>query len=113
MVHRLPRSGASWEGFAMQEIARILDIAWDQCYYWTTHQGAELDLLTMKKGQRIGFEFKRTSAPAMTRSMHSALDDLKLDRLFVIFPGDTRFPLHERVEAAGLSVACAEGLWQP
>ena len=67
----------------------------------------------MKKGQRIGFEFKRTSTPAMTRSMHSALDDLKLDRLFVIFPGDTRFPLYERVEAAGLSVACAEGLWQP
>ena len=106
-----PKSGASWEGFAMQEIARILGVAWDQCYYWATHQGAELDLLTMKKGQRIGFEFKRTSAPAMTRSMHSALDDLKLDRLFVIFPGDTRFPLHERVEATGLSLACAEGLW--
>lgn len=108
-----PKSGASWEGFAMQEIARILGVAWDQCYYWATHQGAELDMLTMKKGQRIGFEFKRTSAPAMTRSMHSALDDLKLDRLFVIFPGDTRFPLHERVEAVGLPLACAEGLWQP
>ena len=106
-----PKSGASWEGFAMQEIARILGVAWDQCYYWATHQGAELDMLTMKKGQRIGFEFKRTSAPAMTRSMHSALDDLKLDRLFVIFPGDTRFPLHERVEAVGLPLACAEGLW--
>ena len=108
-----PKSGASWEGFAMQEVARILGVAWDQCYYWATHQGAELDLLTMKKGQRIGFEFKRTSTPAMTRSMHSALDDLELDRLFVIFPGDTRFPLHERVEATGLSLACAEGLWQP
>ena len=104
-----PKSGASWEGFAMQEIVRLTGAAWEQCYHWGTHQGAELDLLILHKGQRIGFEFKHTSAPAMTRSMHSALNDLRLDRLFVVFPGNARFPLRERVEATGLSLALAEG----
>ncbi len=105
-----PKSGASWEGFAMQEIVRILGVDWDRCYYWATHRGAELDLLVNDGGRRIGFEFKRTSAPAMTRSMHSALSDLKLDRLFTVFPGHSRFRIHPRAEAVGLTLACAEGL---
>ena len=105
-----PKSGASWEGFAMQEIVRTLGVNWDRCHYWATHRGAELDLLVMDGGRRIGFEFKRTSAPAMTRSMHSALSDLKLDRLYLVFPGDSRFRIHERAEAVGLTLACAEGL---
>ena len=105
-----PKAGASWEGFAMQETVRILGVDWDRCFYWATHQGAELDLLVFKGGRRIGIEFKRTSAPRLTRSMLSALTDLALDRLFVVFPGDSRFALQERVEAVGLSRACAEGL---
>ena len=105
-----PKSGASWEGFAMQEIVRTLGVNWDRCHYWATHRGAELDLLVMDGGRRIGFEFKRTSAPAMTRSMHSALSDLKLDRLYLVFPGDSRFPIHQHAEAIGLTLACAEGL---
>ena len=105
-----PKSGASWEGFAMQEIVWTLGVDWDRCHYWATHRGAELDLLVMDGGRRIGFEFKRTSAPAMTRSMHSALSDLKLDRLYLVFPGDSRFRIHERAEAVGLTLACAEGL---
>ncbi len=105
-----PKSGASWEGFAMQEMLRIVGVDWDRCYYWATHRGAELDLLVFDGGRRIGFEFKRTSAPTMTRSMHSAMADLKLDRLFVVYPGDARFPLHDRVEAVGLVHACIEGL---
>ena len=105
-----PKAGASWEGFAMQEAVRILGVDWDRCFYWATHQGAELDLLVFEGGLRIGIEFKRTSAPRLTRSMHSALTDLGLDRLFVVFPGDSRFALRERVEAVGLAHACAGGL---
>ena len=105
-----PKSGASWEGYAMHEIVRLLGVDWDRCHYWATQRGAELDLLVHDGGRRIGFEFKRTSAPAMTRSMHSALSDLKLDRLFTVFPGHTRFRIHERVEAVGLTLACEEGL---
>lgn len=105
-----PKCGASWEGFAMQEAVRILSVDWEDCYYWATHRGAEIDLLVFEGSRRIGLEFKRTSAPRMTRSMHSALGDLKLDRIFVLFPGDTRFRLHERVEAVGLTQACRDGL---
>lgn len=105
-----PKCGASWEGFAMREAVRLLSVDWENCYYWATHRGAEIDLLVFREGRRIGVEFKRTSAPGMTRSMHSALDDLGLDRIFVIFPGGDRFRLHERVDAVGLSRACAEGL---
>ena len=101
-----PKAGASWEGFAMQEIVRILGVDWVQCHYWATQQGAELDLLAFKEGRRIGFEFKRTSAPRLTRSIRSALDDLRLDRLYVVFPGRSRFPLEKRVEAVGLAAAC-------
>ena len=97
-----PKSGLSWEGFALHEVVGRLGIVWENCYYWATHGGAELDLLAFHGGRRVGFEFKRTSAPGMTRSMHAALADLKLDRLFVVFPGDGRFPLHAKVEAVGL-----------
>ena len=105
-----PKSGASWEGFEMHEMVRILSVDWEDCYYWATHRGAEIDLLVFDGGRRIGVEFKRTSTPGMTRSMHSALTDLKLDRIFVVHPGRDRFRLHDRVEAVGLARACAEGL---
>ncbi len=104
-----PKAGASWEAFAMQEVVRLLGVAWDRCYYWATHQGAELDLLVLRGGRRLGFEFKLTSSPKTTRSMHSALRDLALDRLHVVFPGEERFPLHERIEAVGLLAAAADG----
>ena len=102
-----PKAGASWEGFAMQEIVRTLGVDWERCCYWATQQGAELDLLVFEGGRRIGFEFKRTSTPRFTRSMRSALDDLRLERLYVVFPGRSRFPLEKRVEAVGLAAACA------
>ncbi len=105
-----PKAGASWEGFAMHEVVRILSVHWEDCYYWGTHRGAEIDLLVFDSGRRIGVEFKRTSAPRMTRSMHSALADLMLDRIFVIFPGNQHIRLHERVDAVGLELACTAGL---
>lgn len=97
-----PKVGASWEGFAMAEVVRSLEVPWDRCYHWATHQGAELDLLVIRGGKRLGFELKRTSAPRFTPSMRSALDVLGLHRLYVVYPGPSRFPLHERVEALGL-----------
>ena len=105
-----PKCGASWEWFAMREAVRILSAEWGDCHYWATHGGAEIDLLVFDGKQRLGLEFKRTSAPKITRSMHSALDALRLDRIAVIFPGDVRFRLHERVEAVGLKPACSEGI---
>lgn len=95
-----PLSGASWEGFALEQVLRIAQP--DQAYFWATHQGAELDLLMFKDQQRVGVEFKRSDAPSLTASMRVALNDLKLDRLFVVYPGTQRYTLSEQVEVVPL-----------
>ena len=65
----------------------------DEAYFWGTHAGAELDLLMFKHGLRVGVEFKRVDAPTMTASMHIAIQDLKLDALYVVYPGSRRYTL--------------------
>lgn len=95
-----PRAGASWEGFALEQVLRIAQP--DQAYFWATHQGAELDLLMFKGQQRIGVEFKRADAPKVTPSMRIAMQDLKLDALYVVYPGLHRFKLADGIEAVPL-----------
>lgn len=95
-----PRSGASWEGFALEQVLRIARP--DQAFFWATHQGAELDLLMFKGQRRVGVEFKRADAPAVTPSMRIAMQDLKLDALYVVYPGLHRFKLSDRMEAVPL-----------
>jgi predicted AAA+ superfamily ATPase len=91
-----PKSGASWEGYAVEEVLKRVEP--DESFHWRTHNGAELDLLVIKNGRRIGFECKRMDAPRLTPSMRFALADLDLDRLFVVYPGDKAYPLHDRIE---------------
>lgn len=95
-----PKIGASWEGYAIEETIKAL--APDETYFWGTHSGAELDLLLLKDGRRIGVECKRVDAPGLTPSMRSALDDLQLDRLVVLYPGDRAYPLAERIQVVPL-----------
>ena len=90
-----PKSGASWEGYALEELLKVADV--EEFYFWGTHGGAELDLLLVVNGRQIGVEFKRVDAPKLTRSIHIALDDLGLDHLAVIYPEDMIYPLEERV----------------
>lgn len=96
-----PKSGASWEGFAFEEVLR--GSRPDQHYFWRTHNGAELDLLLIKDGKRIGVEFKLSDAPALTPSMLIALEDLELPKIWVVHAGTRRFALHKSVEAVPLS----------
>ena len=96
-----PRCGASWEGFALEQVLRLA--APDEAYFWATHNGAELDLLLFKGGQRVGVEFKRADAPGLTRSMQIAMSDLQLDWLYVVYPGALRYPLGARMEAVPLA----------
>jgi hypothetical protein len=98
---RHPRCGASWEGFALEQMLAIARP--DEAYFWATHAGAELDLLLFKNGRRVGVEFKRADAPRLTPSMRSALEDLSLDALYVAYPGDRRYALADRVEAVPLA----------
>ena len=97
-----PRCGASWEGFALEEVLRCLKASAEECYFWATHTGAELDLLFVRGRKRLGFEFKRSPSPGFTASMRIALADLRLSRLFVIHSGTKRYLLGARAEAVPL-----------
>ena len=98
LVH--PRCGASWEGFALEQVQRLAKP--DEAYFRATHQGAESDLLLLKGARRVGVEFKRADAPRVTKSMHVAIQDLKLDVLYVVYPGEHRFNLEPGIEAVPL-----------
>ena len=95
-----PRCGASWEGFALEQVLRLAKP--EEAYFWATHQGAELDLLLLRGTRRVGVEFKRADAPAVTRSMRIAAEDLKLDVLYIVYPGEHRFNLAPGIEAVPL-----------
>lgn len=96
-----PKLGASWEGFALEQ---VLQITGDRdAYFWATHGGAELDLMVNWQGKRYGFEFKYGDAPSMTKSMHTALHDLKLQRLFVVHPGKESYEMNDQTEAVGIA----------
>ncbi len=98
-LDRHPKVGASWEGFVIENILQTLELDERQCYFWATHSGAEIDLIVERSGRLRGFEVKRTSAPAVTRSMRTAVADLGVDSLDVIHAGEHTFPLAERIRA--------------
>ena len=98
-----PKCGASWEGFVVDQVIRHVGARPEECYFWATHAGAELDLLIVRGRRRYGFEIKRTSTPKVTPSMRHALDDLKLTQMDVVHAGDHTFPLSEKIRAVSLS----------
>ncbi|MGD0061473.1 MAG: ATP-binding protein [Verrucomicrobiia bacterium] len=96
-----PKCGASWEGYVIEETLKVVEP--DEAYFWATHNGAEIDLVLVKNGRMFGVECKRVDAPRLTPSMRSALEDLKLEHIAVVYPGTRRYPLTERVEAVPLT----------
>lgn len=107
-VRTHPRYGASWEGFALEQV--LLAHGQDDAYFYATQRGAELDLLLMRHGKRWGFEFKCTDAPRTSKSMHVVSEDLNLAHLYVVYPGDLRYPLGGRITALPLKEIGAVGL---
>ncbi len=96
-----PKLGASWEGFALEQVLSILGHG--DAYFWGTHAGAELDLLLIHKGRRYGIEFKYGDAPVMTKSLHIAFENLDLQRAWIVYPGRESYAVEERVEVVPLS----------
>jgi len=94
-----PKVGASWEGFVLDQVIRHLAARVDECFFWATHGGAELDLLVVRGQRRMGFEIKRTTSPQITSSMRYALSDLHLRSLDVIHAGETSFPMDKKIRA--------------
>lgn len=112
-----PKVGASFEGFAIQQIVRALRAEPEECFFWGLHTGAELDLLIVRGGRRLGFEIKRTTSPRLTPSMRSALDALRLEGLDVVVPGEAVFDLAPRIRAVGIATlpqaVAGRGDWLP
>jgi predicted AAA+ superfamily ATPase len=102
-VEAHPKIGASWEGYVISQVVNRLSVRPQECFFWATHAGAELDLLVVRGKKRWGFEVKRTSAPAITPSMRTALSDLKLQRLFVVHAGKHSFDMAKDIRAIALS----------
>jgi predicted AAA+ superfamily ATPase len=99
LVH--PKLGVSWESFALEQIINVEKVEPEDCYFWASHQGAELDLLITKNNKRIGYEIKYASAPRLTKSMQVAMQDLSLEKMFVIYPGKIDYPLSSNIMVVG------------
>jgi hypothetical protein len=95
-----PKLGASWEGFALEEVLRVFLPR--EAYFYSIHSGSELDLFFIHDGKRIGVEFKRADAPNATRSMRIAIEDLKLDKLYIVYPGGRNYVLSDRIQALSI-----------
>ena len=96
-----PKLGASWEGFAMEMAVQILKPG--EVYYRATYSGAELDLLFLKGGKKYGIEFKFNEAPKLQKSMKIACEDLKLEHLWIVYPGEHAYPVEKNISVLPLS----------
>jgi predicted AAA+ superfamily ATPase len=103
-----PKVGASWEGFVIDQLIRITGARNEECYFWGTHAGAELDFLIIRGNNRFGFEIKRTVSPSITLSMRNALSDLNLKRIDVIHAGENTFQMSDRIRAVSIFNLCKD-----
>lgn len=104
-----PKSGASWEGFMMEQVLRVSGDK--DAFFYATQSHAELDLLLIRRGKKFGFEFKLSDTPTVTKSMKISKGDLALEKLFVVNPGARSFPLDKGIEclaATDLVAACSK-----
>lgn len=101
-IFKHPKAGASFEGFALEELIKFHQADPESSYFWASHNKAELDLLLLKHGKKLGFEFKLSDAPKLTPSMRIAIEDLKLDSLTVIYPKGRRYRLSEEIQVVSL-----------
>jgi len=99
--------GASWEGFALEQVSGMLQLPYDQMYFWATHAGAEADLFWRQHGRNWAVEFKFADAPKRTRSMRVAVEELELTHLWVVYPGEKSYRIDEKISAVGLRQAPA------
>ncbi len=97
-----PKLGASWEGYALEETIRSLNARPEECFFWGIHSQAELDLLVLKDGKKLGFEFKYKDAPTISPSMKKSSELLSLDNLTVVYPGNREYELAENIRVASL-----------
>jgi uncharacterized protein len=102
--------GASWEGFALEVAARAIGKRNVELMFWATHAGAEVDLFWQEQGKNWAIEAKYADAPRLTPSIASAVQDLELSHLWVVYPGDRAYPLTRKVSV--LPIAQIGAVWR-
>ncbi len=98
-----PKLGASWEGFALEEVIRSAQLREEEAFFWGVHTGGEVDLVFNKNGKLFGVEVKYIQAPALTPSMRFAMQELSLKHLWVVYPGKESYPLSRNVTVVSLA----------
>lgn len=98
-----PKLGASWEGFALNQLIQLSGLPEESFFFWATQSGAEIDLFWQRNGKSYGAEFKYSDAPRRTKSMTAALDELELDHLWVVYPGTESYPLGEKITTQSIA----------
>lgn len=103
-----PVAGGSWEGLAIENLIAMAGGRAEASFYRTSG-GAEVDLvLTWADGREWAVEVKRSLAPKVERGLRSALEDLRPERSFIVYPGTERYRLGAGVEAIDLAALCTE-----
>ena len=97
-----PKLGASWEGMALEQVINIFKVDSQNCYFWGIHNQGELDLMIIKDGKKIGFEFKFSQTGKLSNSMKTAIENLELDSLYIVVPLDTYYPIDKNINVTGL-----------
>jgi predicted AAA+ superfamily ATPase len=98
-----PKLGSSWEGFALEEAVKLAQLREDEVFFWSVHAAAEIDLVFQKKGRLYGIEVKYAQAPNITQSMRSAMAELSLSHLWIIYPGRESYPLDRHVTVISMA----------
>lgn len=81
-----PKCGHSWEGFIGEQLIHFVTTR--NVYFWKVHSGAEIDFLLFQGNKRIGIEVKLADAPILQKGTYIAKENLKLDKIVVVYPGD-------------------------
>lgn len=89
--------GASWEGFAIESICKSINMEDEAFYFWSTHSGAEIDLIWQYRGKKWGVEFKYKDAPKLSKSLKIVSEDLNLSHIWVIYPGEKKYKLAKNI----------------
>ena len=96
--------GASWEGFCIEQIIRGFELDETRCFCYSVQSGTEMDMVVETPRGMFGFEFKAGPAPSRTRSMIESIQDIGLEKVFVIYPGLQRYSLDEKIEVVPLKM---------
>lgn len=92
-----PSTGASWEGFCIEQICGLLPSG-AQVSFYRTAAGAELDLVVEQGSRKLGFEIKFSTVPKVGKGFWQACGDLRLDRAFVVAPVKEGWPMKSQVQ---------------